>query len=398
MSCCCFKLTITPIVGVQEVYYPEDTGRTYDGTCVYSFDWQSTTWNIWRDPVNGWFITRTLEGEPTLSGDTFAGAEQELADCPIDANFILNNWVPFIPYNEWVTSISTEEYCCPIQERVYAEFQEIKLPTPPATVDFAEPFECCDEKLLVLAHPTDTEGYKNDVTSAWIKLSAISDTITFVLKENGVDTGYGLQEMAFPNQANAYYTTVDWKDVLNTLGIGCYQIELQYSIGGIVGTLIWGTYDLKEYSLATAKGTARLQAKFNLKQQIEGIDFTNANVVDTIRFYGFIGDRQPNMEVDNLIYSDRILRSVVRENLNTWIIKTDPYTERVITLLTDLYLLSENELFISDYNSFNHSHKILDIPVIVQESPEIDYLENYQRKAILTCTVGDKQQNKRTYY
>jgi hypothetical protein len=39
----------------------------------------------------------------------------------------------------------------------------------------------------------------------------------------------------------------------------------------------------------------------------------------------------------------------------------------------------------------------LDIPVIVKESPEIEYKE-LSRKAVLTCKVEDKFKNKRTYY
>lgn len=285
-----------------------------------------------------------------------------------------------------------------IEERIQATFQAITIPTPIATTNFVEPFRCCDEKMLVLAHLTQTESWKNDVTSAWIKLSGSSDTITFSLTKNDVATTFVPSNTSFPNQPFAHYTTINWKDVLLSDGPGCYKIKLEYSIGGIVGTLDWGTYDLKEYSLYTAQNTARLRVKFNLNQTIEGIDFTNSNVQDTIRFFGFIGERQPNMEIDNLIYSDRTLKSVVRENLNTWQIKTDPYTSQIIDSLTDLYLLSENELFISDYNQFNNSHSVLDIPVIVQESPEIDYLAKYQRKAVLTCVVGDKFQNKRTHY
>ena len=202
----------------------------------------------------------------------------------------------------------------------------------------------------------------------------------------------------FANEPFAWYCTIPWKDVLASDGIGCYKLELEYNIGGVSGSFTWGVYELKEYSLSTAKFTARLRVNFNLNQAIEGINFANSNVEDTLRFNGFIGERQPNMEIDNLIYQDRTVKTVVRENLNTWQIKTDPYTDSIIALMTDLYLLSENELYISDYNQFNHSHKILDIPVIVQESPEIDYLVEYQRKAVLTCVVGDKEVNKRTYY
>jgi hypothetical protein len=62
-----------------------------------------------------------------------------------------------------------------------------------------------------------------------------------------------------------------------------------------------------------------------------------------------------------------------------------------------LFLLSENELFISDYNVFNHSYRYLDLPVIVNESPEITYFD-FSRKASLKCKVEDKFKNKRTYY
>jgi len=288
--------------------------------------------------------------------------------------------------------------CITIEERGFAEYEAIRIPVPKTVNEFDEPFRCCDEKQLVLAHPTETESYKNDITSAWIKLSGITDTITFSLTKNGVATSYTPIERRFVKESHSWYTTIQWKDVLLSDGAGCYKLELQYSIGGISGSLIWGIYDLKQYSLSTAKYTARLRVKFNLNQAIEGINFTDSNVEDTLRFNGFIGERQPNMEIDNLIYQDRTVRTVVRENLNTYQIKTDPYTNSIIDLMTDLYLLSENELFISDYNQFNHTHGILDLPVIVKESPEIDYLEQYQRKAVLTCTVGDKVNNKRTYY
>ncbi len=288
--------------------------------------------------------------------------------------------------------------CTTIEERVQAEYKAIRLPVAKVVNEFDEPFRCCDEKQLVLAHPTETESFKNDVTSAWIKLSSISDTVSFNLTKNGVATTYVPFNTAFVKEPFAWYTTINWRDVLASDGIGCYKLELEYSIGGITGSLVWGIYELKEYSLTTAKYTARLRVKFNLKHEIEGIDFTDSDVEDTLRFNGFIGDRQPNMEVDNLVYQNRTVKTVVRENLNTWQIRTDPYTNSIIDLMTDLYLLSENELFISDYNQFNHTHGILDLPVIVQESPEIDYLEQYQRKAVLTCVVGDKVVNKRTYY
>jgi hypothetical protein len=181
-------------------------------------------------------------------------------------------------------------------------------------------------------------------------------------------------------------------------GVGCYSIKIAYNISGITGNFTWGIYNLKPYSIQNAIGTARLRAKFNLKQEVEGINFTGANVEDSIRFRGFIGDRQPNTEIDNLIYQNRAVKTVVRENLESYNITTDPLSDEYIKKFSNLYLLSENELFISDYNAHNADYFINDLPVVVEETPEIDYLDRFQRRAVLTCTVGDRKKNKRTYY
>ncbi len=282
------------------------------------------------------------------------------------------------------------------EQRVTQFFSSVKLPETPASLEFDQ-FECC-ERLLVLADSSDDVSYKNDITSAWIKLASISDTYSFNLTKDGVATTYTPTPKAFVKENNAFYVTIPWREVLATDGIGCYKLEVEYSIGGITGSVLWGEYNLQEFSLDNANTTCRLKVVLNLKQEIEGIDFTDSNVVDTIRINGFIGNRQPNMEVDNLTYSDRKVKSVVRENLYTYELATDPYKNDVISKLTDLYLLSENEMFISDYNFHNHSHQILDVPVIVNESPEIDYLEKYQRRAVLTALLGDKNVNKRTFY
>jgi hypothetical protein len=286
--------------------------------------------------------------------------------------------------------------CLPLQDRVQRLYKSIKLPVPFQEEDRGWK-GCCECRLLVLAGgPTDT--WKNDVSSAWIKLSDPADSVTFVLESNGVPTAYTPPVYAFPKEPDAYYTTIKWRDVLAQDGPGCYELKVSYNISGILGSFTWGEYTLKPYSIQNALQTARIRVKFNLRQEVEGINFTDANVEDTVRFYGFIGQRQPNTEIDNLIYQDRVVKSVVRENLDTWEIITDPIQDCLMHKLTDLYLLSENEMFISDYNVHNHSYRIQDIPVILQESPEIDYLDPFQRSAKLTALVGRKKKNRRTYY
>ncbi len=140
-----------------------------------------------------------------------------------------------------------------------------------------------------------------------------------------------------------------------------------------------------------------MRAIFNGKQTIDGIDFTNSNVESTHRFYGYLGNRQPNMAIDNIIYDNREMKRVIRENLNDYEIITDPENECILRPLLELFFISENELFISDYNAHNHSYRYLDLPVIVSESPEVEY-KDFSRKAVLKCKVSDKFKNSRTFY
>lgn len=278
------------------------------------------------------------------------------------------------------------------QERIFQKFDAVRFPQT-FTEQNRGVKTCCDS---IVVASTTSEGWKNDVTSAWIKLSSNADTCNFyVLKDGEIVREYA--EVEFPNQPNAYYATVIWQDILNNFGVGCYSIEVQYSIAGVEGTLQWGEYELIEYSIEACLHQARIRAIFNSNQEIDGINFTGANVESAIRFYGFIGNRQPNTEVNNLIYNNREMRSVIRENLNEYEIITDPLCDCLTKQIVDLFLLSENELFITDYNSFNHSYRYLDTPVILKETAQFTY-NDLSRLASIRAVVSDKFRNQRTFY
>lgn len=358
---------------------------------VWTFQWQGFTFNLYY-AVGNWFLVRGPIGSPVVMGlKTSIG-------CPLD-EITQASW-----QGSGFTAMSTQEGncdtptpCLPFQERIEKTYESIKLPNIFTEEQRDPTFKCC-ETLMVLADPNSTDSWRNDVTSAWVKLSDPNDQVTITLTKSGQPTIYPVVIETFVNEPNGRYRTIYWRDVLTTDGEGCYKINIEFTIGGMTGSFEWGTYDLKFYTIDRALNTARIRVILNQNQQIEDINFTDSMVEDTIRFYGFIGNRQPNMELDNLIYQNRVMRSVRRENLDTYEILTDPYTDDVLRKLTDLYLLSENEMFISDYNSFNNSYRIQDLPVIVQDSPEIEYLDKYQRKATLTCIVGDKIKNKRSFY
>ena len=352
-------------------YNGKNTWEWSVGTTNYYMFFDGSDWQVTTDSIGGTAFVATLNS---------------VLNCPDSAAWILG---PFI------FSFETKSCGCVKREDRYAqEFKAVKLPSTFQEQNRGLKDCCCKQMVLASA---ENESWKNDVTSAWIKISDLTDSYSFKLYKEGQLTNYTPTTNNFINDNLAFYTTIEWRDVLQSDGIGCYKIVIEYQISGISGQLIWGEYQLKSYSIQNALKTARIKAIFNGFHEVENIDFTASNVVSTHRFYGFIGDQQPNMAIDNLIYNNREMKRNIRENLFDYTITTDPENECIIRPLVELYLLSENELFISDYNAHNYSYRYLDLPVIVSESPAIEY-KDFSRKAILTCKVEDKFKNKRTYY
>ena len=281
-----------------------------------------------------------------------------------------------------------------IQERIKKDYKSIKFPTI-FSEEYRGFFRCCEPRLVLASNTNDT--WKNDITPAWIKLASPSDTVEFVLTSCGEEVEYEVELLNFVKEENAFYTEIHWKDVLASDGEGSYTLRVIATIAGIPFDYIWGEYQLKEYSIETAKGTARLRAVFNSYHEIEAIDFTDSMVNGTMRFKGMIGFKKPNKQTDNLIYNDRQMKSVVRENLNSYELKTDPLKDEFLREISDLYLLSENKLFASDHNAHNNSYQYLDLPVSIDESDDIDYFE-LSRGGKLNAILVDRFKNKRTYF
>lgn len=333
--------------------------------------------------------------DPNNTNNRYAITDIGQTYYPVDAD-----WEE-IPLPGEETTFFEEVYssliACPtyFEDRTKKEFSSFKLPAS-FTEQNRGAQECCCKHLVLASRTTKT--WETDKTSMWFKKALNTDIVSFKIYKDGVELVYdGMASISMPNDPLAIYVTVDWYAVSEEFGFGCYELGIEYNTAGLTGTIEWGHYDLKPYSVENAMGTARLRAIFNGYHEADGIDFTGANVESCIRFNGFAGRRQPNMETDNIIYSDRQMNRVIRENLNTYEVITDPLNECIIKPITDVFLLSENQLFLSDYNYHNHSYRYQDIPVIVQESANIEYYD-WSRLAKLTVTLGDKFKNQRTYY
>ena len=379
--------------GGVENFVINTTGQQF-GFNIYEFE--RTIGGVSYGFIIGWNPTNFQWEMVAINNETFDIII--VAFAPIYSNCpIIPKWNITETGSRLFDSIETKGVACKtcgIEERIEKQYKSIKLPKPFVEQNRGGISCCC--KYLVLAG-NGTESWKNDKTSAWIKLSDPSDVFTFKLLKNGIQTIYIPTPKPFINEPNAFFTTIEWSDVLNLDGVGCYQLTIDYEISGIVGSFPIGEFELKPYTIENALKTARVRVIFDGIHETDGINFTGSGVESTFRFFGYIGNRQPNTEIDNIIYQNREMKRVIRENLNTYELITDPENECIIKLLLDLYLLSENQIFISDYNQHNHSYRYLDLPVIVKESPEIDYFD-FSRLASLKCIFEDKIKQNRTYY
>ena len=254
--------------------------------------------------------------------------------------------------------------------------------------------DCCQKTFNVFAETTLTKTYKNDVTGAW-KLLLGDDSVAFELYKDYVLVET-ISNITFPSQTNARYCQVIWRDVLLDHGTGCYELKVKYTFDGQDIYTTWGIYNLQEWSVENVTGFVRLRAIFNTQQSIEGIDFTNANVVDTINVEGFFGKRDPKMEVRNNVYSNRLTTKVTREYLNSYEFTTNPITRTFSRKLLDLFFISENDIYITDYNTFNHEIYI-EKRLIVEESPTIEHYD-FSNLIKIICKFGDKIKNQRSFH
>jgi hypothetical protein len=273
-------------------------------------------------------------------------------------------------------------------------FKVIKLPETLASETYGLK-GCCDEYLVLAG---GSEDWQNDVTSAFLNLQLITDSCTFaLLKSDDTNAIYQPILTQFPNDNLSYYATVNWAQVLASDGIGCYTIQVNYNISGVIGTFDWGSYELKQYSPENAQMTIRLKAVFNQVNLVNDINFSGSNMVDTIRFYGYFGKRQPNLATDNLIYQSRKIENVQRENLNSYELNSDPLTVNYTRKLIDLYFLSESELYISEHHPNNHTSEYKNLPVSISDSAELEYLE-LSKYAKIKAKFNDKTRDQLTRF
>lgn len=237
--------------------------------------------------------------------------------------------------------------------------------------------ECCDP-FLTLANPDSLNSWENDQNSAWEK----GDTVTFELRRyDGTLATTQPAAIAFPNEPNAFYCTINWRNVFVEAedGPGCYRLFVISEYAGLTASKLWGEYALAKYEtdpnnakIAPQLKTVRIMSVFNDNNTLYGINFTGAKVVDTIRFKGRFGYFNPNTQVDNVEYTDGAMQKVRRENLTNYTLRVDLAGHKIVERLVNDHFLAENACWISDHNPDNYKY-YLDFPVIFTEAVEPEH-------------------------
>jgi len=259
--------------------------------------------------------------------------------------------------------------------------------------------ECCDAELK-LASSTSNDSYKNDWSGVPVKISDISDIVDIIITK--CDDPFNPlpllgEVLDCPEDELTVGYVFEWKQYLLAYGEGLYTISVQFTISGTPGGYDFGTFELKEFTIPNAAETSRVYSQFNSYLQRELMDFTNSNYKDTIRFHGFFGNREPKTEINNLISKGRKIEKVTRENLNAYTLRTDPVSICITRRLLDWHFLNEDVCKISDHNRTNHDYLLFDLPVALEETPEIEYIEG-NRWAKVTAIFGDRSKLDKSYY
>jgi hypothetical protein len=251
-----------------------------------------------------------------------------------------------------------------------------KIPSGFDLSDRGETGNCCDCIYKVFADAENSDSYRNHVTSRWM----IGETVTFELYKDGVLTAFVPTAQIFPNDTSAYYCTISWRDVLLTEGIGCYTLVGKSEVSGLEFEQTLGMFDLQQFTWERVDGLVCIRSVFNDANIQEQINFTNAIVMDCLLLDGDIEEYQPTTEINNLIKANRIQEKVKRENRTKWTINVDFADFCHMKRLTDVHLLGENQLFISDYRKDAFDKTILDKPVILSESISLTPLYRSERQ------------------
>lgn len=287
---------------------------------------------------------------------------------------------------------------CPSGERSLSYALRVSLPdNAPPDRGFSE---CCYQQ-IVLADSSDSDPYKNDWTGVYFKRQIPNTTVVFKLVDTATMTEYVLNSATYGEyqafggtaQPDLTYYIVDWRKVLNTLGVGAYQIKQEITIAGISDDYYSNTFNLKPFTVDNADKTVRIEAVQNGFLVRPDVDFKGTNFTTSLRVRGFFGRKERSFEQDNLFKrdydSEQVTMSVINEYKFQGLKLPDCITDEIFD-----FILFGNRIEISDYNKNNHSYRYESAEVELANNEGTEYFV-FDRKANINLTFTDRFKNNR---
>lgn len=262
--------------------------------------------------------------------------------------------------------------------------------------------ECCYYN-IVLASDSLNDSQYNDFTSFYFVKQSNSDECDFVLLDASTLTEYALNDDTYgefndfgdySTQPNLKTYKIEWKKVLSVLGVGSYRIRKDLTVSGVPSQISSNTYTLRRYSTVEADKTVRVDSVYNSYINHLGVDFSGTDYTTSLRTKGFFGNRKPRYTIENNIRRSTYAKEpYLMTNEYEYVYQTGILPDCVTSEIFD-FMLWGDEIFVSDYNSVNHSYNYTLFPIDLFGSEDPNYI-NRTRKAVINLKFKDRFNNQR---
>lgn len=287
-------------------------------------------------------------------------------------------------------------------ERVKKTFRKVELPRGGYTPREDRGEKCCIlPKFEVRATDvSDSTNHKNNKTLHAAKGYDVGDSFVLKLYKDGelLVSNYA-QYIYLPNDVYSFCSVIDWQAVYNAEGVGCYHVEIEATVSGVIVIKDEGYYNLRGWSLEESVNSLQVNVRtvYDKEDQVTGINFNGAvGAENSQRFNGFFGFKKINGIIQNDLTVNRRVLNSKRDNVNEYTCElwygNEYQTERLAQLFKN-----GASFRITDYSANNHK-QYLDIPVQLQDWEDGGFIYNAGNKANFATKLIDFTNNDRALW
>lgn len=260
-------------------------------------------------------------------------------------------------------------------------------------------FSCCN---CFEVFGGGSEAYQNDKFSFLYKLITSLDTITLklekdnvkvaTLNDNTLGTYYPLGTWTAQTGQELYEGfVIDWDTVLSTHGVGCYVVKAEKNILGVPTVEESKCFTLRTYNDSLANNSVSFQWLQNGLIKSGEFDYTDMNWTQYIRVKGQFGSWDPKLEKDSVLYSNYFQKQVQDEIVNTYTFNGE-FMDNYVTKLLILDMMLADEIYVSDFNLYNHRDDYVNFQVRQDEIPSMEELQR-NTNAVISLQFTDRYKN-----